>query len=85
MRRLSSRPERANAGFYSWLEVKHGTSYVGPVPPLMFWLVPTFAGIWHRLWRPLIGPRRLWILGVCTPGAAISVLALSVARGMGIE
>lgn len=73
------------AGFFIWLKIKYGIAYIGPIPALAFWVVPTFAGMWLVLWRQPIGSRRLWHLGVCTAAAAISVLALSFAHVMGLK
>lgn len=68
-------------GLFLWLHAR-GVDYVGPVPTLALWTVPSFAGSWLVMWpqRRKATPH-IRVLALVTAVVLVVLVVLSVRHG----
>jgi len=67
------------SGLFLWLKLARGVAYIGPVPTLAFWILPTFASLWLATWpQRRKASRHVRVLAVATVVVLVAVAALFV-------
>jgi hypothetical protein len=61
-------------GFYVWLKIARGVSYVGPVPTPALWTLPAIAACWLGIWPQRRKAR--WQVRVMALATALLLAAL---------